>query len=482
MKKIFLFLLFLTACQGEENKALIPEAKPLQEEPVERRNEVVVQVSDSISSFFTNLFTSEFQDKPDMIYLGEAHNRPSITIPTKQVTTIRGGDPMVGFFYELVLESGDSLVIDLYTLQVGADKTVVYPIFDILNGGTPWSETNFDFLLYKKNIDEQTIGIGVNPQRSGFHYNAKGVFENALVLLDKLKQQGDISETFYTRKKYDVQLEFRKNQIWSMMRKKETLDVDSFNIPTDDDLQFDNENYISYLRALIQYKNFRKEGRVPNVRAFDFVLANEQLWSEKVRLALLNSYLKSILFVEKPQFNTYLEKFKAVNTNSDYASKWEGLLSDLNKDKERFNQSNRNIGTLTNLVDDSAVTFEEVLAKQKGKLVLVDFWASWCAPCREEMPSLKALKGTFAESELVVIEISIDKQYNAWEKAARMEGLAPEKYNYLISNWEKTALYKNYEIKTIPRYLLFDQAGQIIDSDAPRPSDNALVELIKANI
>ena len=481
MKKIFLFLLFFTACQGEADKVQTPEASPIQE-PVERPNEVVIQVSDSITSFFTNLFTSEFQDKPDMVYLGAAHNRSSITIPTQEDISIKGGDPMVGFFYQLALAKGDSLVVDLYTLQVGTDKVVVYPIFDILNGATPWNETNFDFLLYKKNIDEQTIGIGVGPQKDRFHYNAKGVFEDAVELLDLLKEQGDISDTFYTRKKYDAQLEFRKNQLWSMMRKKEALNLDAFNIPTDDDTQFDNENYINYLRALIQYQNFRKEGRVPNARAFDFVLANEQTWGGKVRLALLDSYLKSIFFVEKTKFNAYHEKFKTVNTNSDYASKWEGLLSDLNKEEERFNQSNRNIGTLTNLVEDSAVTFEEVLAKQKGKLVLVDFWASWCAPCREEMPNLKALKGTFAESELVVIEISIDKQYNAWEKAARMEGLAQEKHNYLISNWEKTALYKNYKIKTIPRYLLFDQAGQIIDHDAPRPSDNALVALIKAHI
>lgn len=482
MKKIFLFILFLAACQGEENKILTPVAEPIQEKPVERPNEVVIQVSDSISSFFTNLFTSEFQDKPDMIYLGAAHNRPSITIPTKQDISIKGGDPMVGFFYQLTLTKGDSLVVDLYTIQVGADKAVVYPIFDILNGDTPWSETNFDFLLYKKHIDEKTIGIGLGPQRNGFHYDVKGVFEDAVELLDHLKQQGDISDTFYTRKKYDAQLEFRKNQLWSMMRKKEALNVDAFNIPTDDDTQFDNENYINYLRALIQYQNFRKAGRVPNTRAFDFVLANEQLWSGEVRLALLDSYLKSIFFVEKAQFNTYFEKFKTVNTNSDYASKWEGLLSDLDKEKERLNESNRKIGILTNLVDDSAVTFEEVLTQQKGKLVLVDFWASWCAPCREEMPTLKALKGTFGESEWVVIKISIDKQYNAWEKAARMEGLAEEKHNYLISNWEKTALYKNYKIKTIPRYLLFDQAGQIIDSDAPRPSDEALITLIKANI
>ena len=61
-------------------------------------------------------------------------------------------------------------------------------------------------------------------------------------------------------------------------------------------------------------------------------------------------------------------------------------------------------------------------------------------------------------------------------------GLSKEEDNYIIANWKKSSLYKNYKIKTIPRYLLFDKNGKIIDDDAPRPSENELIKLIKASI
>jgi thiol-disulfide isomerase/thioredoxin len=128
------------------------------------------------------------------------------------------------------------------------------------------------------------------------------------------------------------------------------------------------------------------------------------------------------------------------------------------------------------------LTFEEILSNQKGKIVLVDFWASWCSPCRKEMPFLKDLKSKFNENELKVIEISIDKDYSAWVRASKLESLSKEEDNYIIANWKKSSLYKNYKIKTIPRYLLFDKNGKIIDDDAPRPSENELIKLIKASI
>jgi len=98
------------------------------------------------------------------------------------------------------------------------------------------------------------------------------------------------------------------------------------------------------------------------------------------------------------------------------------------------------------------------------------------------MPALKNLKATFNEDELQVIEISIDTDFDAWKRASNMEKIQLETHNYIISNWKKTNLYKNYNIKTIPRYLLFDKTGKIIDTDAPRPSTKALTELIQKQL
>jgi alkyl hydroperoxide reductase subunit AhpC len=98
------------------------------------------------------------------------------------------------------------------------------------------------------------------------------------------------------------------------------------------------------------------------------------------------------------------------------------------------------------------------------------------------MPFLKELKSKFNETEFKVIEISIDEDYSSWVRASKQENLSNDENNYIINNWQKSSLYKNYNIKTIPRYLLFGKDGKIIDEDAPRPSESELVELIKTSI
>ena len=203
---------------------------------------------------------------------------------------------------------------------------------------------------------------------------------------------------------------------------------------------------------------------------------------ESTKEVLLDSYLKSIFFVEKQKFDEYLTKFHFYNTNNKLENKWNTIANKQKANLKKLNTPNRTVGILTNLVNDNELTFEQILLRNKGKIVLVDFWASWCAPCRREMPYLKDLKRKFNEDEFKVIEISIDKDYSAWVRASELESLSKEEENYIISNWKKSSLYENFKIETIPRYLLFDKNGKIINDDAPRPSENELKKLIKASI
>uniref|UniRef100_UPI00404A45C3 TlpA family protein disulfide reductase n=1 Tax=Flavobacterium sp. TaxID=239 RepID=UPI00404A45C3 len=84
--------------------------------------------------------------------------------------------------------------------------------------------------------------------------------------------------------------------------------------------------------------------------------------------------------------------------------------------------------------------------------------------------------------QLQVIQISIDKDYEACERASKLENLSHDENSYIITNWIKSNLYKDFKISTIPRYLLFDKNGKIINENAPRPSDKNLVELIYKNL
>jgi thiol-disulfide isomerase/thioredoxin len=145
------------------------------------------------------------------------------------------------------------------------------------------------------------------------------------------------------------------------------------------------------------------------------------------------------------------------------------------KRERRISDKNRK-GIKNNLLlpdGKTATTLEEVLAVYKGKFVLIDLWASWCMPCVKEMPYLKQLKEKYSGDKIVFIGISLDKQSQSWRKRMRTEGLDPTN-NYLLLKADKTSFYKHLNINEIPRYMLIDPTGKIINDNAPLPSDPAL--------
>lgn len=122
--------------------------------------------------------------------------------------------------------------------------------------------------------------------------------------------------------------------------------------------------------------------------------------------------------------------------------------------------------------DGKEVTLAE-LCKGK-KYIIFDFWASWCHPCRAEIPNFKKLYATYADKGLQIISISIDKDEAAWKKALAEEKMAWPSY------LDRTDVATLYNIRAIPAIYLIDAQGKLI-SDKLRGESlaNKLAELFK---
>ena len=115
------------------------------------------------------------------------------------------------------------------------------------------------------------------------------------------------------------------------------------------------------------------------------------------------------------------------------------------------------------------------LADFRGKYVYIDMWATWCGPCKREMPYLKALEEEFKDAEIVFVGLSVDKDKAAWENMVRQGELTGVQL-YLGTG---SRFQEGYRVEAIPRFILLDKEGVIISNDMSRPSAKETAETLR---
>tara|TARA_R110000868_G_scaffold370187_3_gene633665 strand:- start:867 stop:2243 length:1377 start_codon:yes stop_codon:yes gene_type:complete len=370
--------------------------------------------------------------------------------------------------------------------------------------------------LYLEPGDHLNIAYDAKDFDASISIKGKGS-EISKYLISKRKIE---KELFGSAKEvYSLEEDEFKNKIREITEAQEKLLIDSKGIPKDyKEKEKRNLNYF-YLRLLIDYEDAHKEF----TNKTDFTVSNDFL-KELNDLDYLNeedyefsNFYKSLVrehynkeatkISEKDSIGGDIAFIKTVsNVKSDVIKnsllfEHASYKMDYSKDVEAFYKTfmenstneknnalitekyNKLVGLKAGRPSPQFVNYENYeggttsLEDLKGKYVYIDVWATWCGPCIAEIPSLKKIEEQYHDKNIEFVSISIDKasDHEKWKTMVAEKELGGIQL-FADNDWN-SGFVKDYQINGIPRFILIDPDGNIVDANAPRPSSPKLIEL-----
>ncbi|MCA1757379.1 MAG: TlpA family protein disulfide reductase [Bacteroidales bacterium] len=284
----------------------------------------------------------------------------------------------------------------------------------------------------------------------------------------------DISQRFIEDEKTAYEFSYYSLLISYEQAHKYYAGVDTVDLPADwysfmNDVDVNNEAYLdipesaNVISSIINKKINESSELGDDAWGTEALLEEQFNWIEAnitnpvVADHFMNSFISGILDFNGPAgIEEYIDRYYQISVNEDKktalasaVAEWEPIMPGM--DAPVFNLPDLE-GNMVSLKDFA------------GKYVYIDFWATWCGPCKIEIPVLGQLATDYADKNIEIISISVDRDKQAW-----IDMVTEDKPNWMQLH-DGVNLNDEYLVKFIPTFVLIDRNGKILDPRAPRPS------------
>ena len=376
----------------------------------------------------------------------------------------------------MFLSPGDNLKLTIDTEEF--DESIVYT-------GKGANENNFLAAKYSKFDDPPPMWWKLADSLSADEYEKFYLDYKARqqTLLNEYLNSKEVSKAFLDYQKTEMDFQYAGNIYLYIMKKRDhKTTMDTVNVPF---------RFYTTFKSMLDYANPFLTSQKYN-GYFDFypgylasVYPVRPNNIEEADSMMIEGVLSTLSGINKEKVLASQFYSKLGNYKLDFFEKYkpvfekhitqpelrEYVLKKYETTKEELKREIPEGAYLKDLAKEefSDLNFQGVIDQYKGKVLYLDFWASWCGPCCAEMPYSLELQEYFAGKDVAFVYISSDRGAEEWIRMIKILQITGD--HYRANKTVKKEYNELFNVRYIPRYVIYDRAGNIVDSTALRPSD-----------
>ncbi len=372
---------------------------------------------------------------------------------------------------QVYVENGNNLIVNFDPKDFKGTLSVTGKGSEVTN-----------YLLAKRDIEKEMMGEGTSVyllEEADYKTKFQEI-KNALE--EKITSTEGISTEFIEKEKRNLNYAYlNKLNIYKVYHahyaKKPDFEISEGFLADLDNLKFDDEEDFkfssSYKNLVTSHYNDLTEAKTKE----DSTLVQDLVYLETVS-DISNETIKNSLLYDSAKYGvTYTENLEDYYNTFMNASTNEAHKSEITESYTKLKSVAKGQPSPKFIDYENFRGGTTSLDDLKGKYVYVDVWATWCGPCRAEIPSLKKVEAQYHDKNIEFVSVSVDaeKDHDKWQAMITDKELGGVQL-FSDNSWS-SKFVEGYLIKGIPRFILIDPQGNIVSSNAPRPSDSKLIEL-----